>query len=119
MKLALPLALVVAVMFTFPALAGHIPHRWYPDGDVAGGDQLHMPLGGIRGIRNIQCGELTQSRADLNCDFGAGSDTDRGNVNFNWDVGKCVVIFNGRKRPLAKFCPHNIVFYKRPVIRRR
>lgn len=50
--------------------------------------------GDIINVRNVQGG--TPDNANL--DLGAGSDTDRGNIVLNFDVGNGTGIFDGRKR---------------------
>lgn len=74
------------------------------NGAAGGGDWLNIPLGDVGGIRNIQCGKVTGRPEDLNCDIAGGDATHRGNVIINWDLGKCVAVFNGHKLPEAVIC---------------
>jgi hypothetical protein len=83
--------------------------RIEPSGAVAGGDALWLPHGDILNVRNVQGGTVD----DPNLDLGAGSSTHRGTLALNYDVGRCTVISNGHKHPLAVFCPG-----KRPWFRR-
>lgn len=80
-----------------------------PGGGAEGGPALVLPNGDILNVRNVQGGTVT----DPNLDLGAGSSTHRGTLSLNYDVGRCVVIYDGHKRPLARFCPHRIHFYVR------
>lgn len=85
-----------------------------PGGGAEGGDWVNIPLGDIGGVRNIDCGKVTGNPADLNCDVAGGDATHRGNVILNWDLGKCVAVFNGDKLPDAILCAN-----KRPWFRRK
>jgi hypothetical protein len=115
--------LVLLALLAFPAGAwasheGYTPAWWSsPASGPSGGDVLNIPLGAIRGVRDIECGKHTTDRADVNCDIGAGSAVHRGDVNLNWDIGRCVRIYDGHKNRVASFCPRRIVFY-RPVVYR-
>lgn len=91
------------------------PPVFYPNGSLAGTGLWDCYLCDVTGVRNIQGGK----REDPNLDIGAGSSTDRGNVVLNFDVGRCVHIFDGRERRVASFCPRRIVFYRPVVYRRR
>lgn len=82
-------------------------------GGVEGGDALVIPSGDILNVRNVQGGTIT----DPNLDLGAGSATHRGTLSLNYDVGRCTVIYDGHKHPLARFCPGRIVFYVKPRVR--
>jgi hypothetical protein len=95
--------------------AGEAPGRTtiLRNGGAAGGDALVIPRGDILNVRNIQGG----TASDPNLDLGAGSSTHRGVLALNYDVGRCVVIYDGHRRRLAKFCPHKIVFYVKPQVR--
>lgn len=110
--LRVALATVLAALALAPAASADwtvIPH-----GDVAGGDELVLPLGGISGFRNLQCGEVTGNAADLNCDIGAGDATHPGYVVVDWDLGKGFLIYAGAVSPhtlVAAFLPSSIDFY--------
>lgn len=91
----------------------YAPIKVVPRGAVEGGDALYMPHGDILNVRNIQGGLSYQP----NLDIGAGSSEHRGDIALNYDVGNRVLIFDGRKRLVAKFGPRGIVFYKRPRYR--
>ena len=107
---------LLALAFAGAAWAGHQGSvTTVPDGGAAGGDALYLPRGDILNVRNIQGGVL----GDLNLDIGAGSTEHPGNVVFNYDVGRCTVIFDGLKRELARFCPDGITFFVRPRVKRR
>ena len=77
-----------------------------PGGGAAGGDWINSPLGTIGGIRNVECGKVTGNPSDLNCDVGAGSHAHPGSIILNYDIGKCVVGFDGNRRMLFAICPH-------------
>jgi hypothetical protein len=96
---------------TFASVPG--PAVLVRGGGVAGGDALVIPGGDILNVRNIQGGTI----ADPNLDLGAGSASHRGTLALNYDVGRCVVIYDGHKHRLAEFCPHQIVFYVKPRVR--
>jgi hypothetical protein len=93
------------------------PPSFYPDGSLAGTGLWDCYLCDVLGVRNIQGGKATGNRKDLNLDIGAGSSTHRGHVVINFDVGRCLHIFNGRERRVASFCPRRITFYRRVVFR--
>ena len=82
-----------------------------PRAALEGGDFINCWLCDVVGFRNIQGGKHTGDPQDLNLDIGAGSTLHPGNVVVNWDVGRCMNIYNGRKQPIAKFCPRRITFY--------
>ena len=107
---AAAVALALALACAFPA-AAQAPYE--STGGVAGGGVLWMPDGDIY-ARNISGG----TPDDPNLDLGAGSATDRGTISLNFDVGRCTIIYDGHKRPLARFCPRSITFYVKPRIRR-
>lgn len=121
MRLLLVLIVAVALAGGGYALASHEagyePAELYPHGGVHGGDAYVIPLGDIQGVRNIQGGRHTGLRSDLNLDIGAGSTQHPGQVAINYDVGRCTVIFNGKRHRIARFCPDRIDFYV-PVHRR-
>lgn len=123
MKLALvflvAIGATVAVTATASHEQGYSPTKLYPRGGVAGGDAYVLPMGDIQGVRNIQGGRHTGHKADRNLDIGAGSTEHPGVVAVNFDVGRALVIFDGRKRKIASFSRRGIVFYHHPVIRRR
>lgn len=116
-------ALCAGLLVAAVALASHeadyAPVKLYPRGGLHGGDAWVIPLGQIQGVRDIQCGRHTGRRRDLNCDIGAGSSAHRGDISLNWDVGRCTVIYDGRKRRIARFCPRRIDFYAPVRIRGR
>lgn len=93
-------------------LLGLLPLPIIPNGDVAGGDELVLNNGGIRGIRNIQGGTPN----DPNLDIAAGDKWHRGRTKVNWDLGKSFDIFDGHENLLARFDHHGITFYKKPHI---
>jgi hypothetical protein len=106
--------LTVVLLLAVPATAQDI----IPNGGAAGGPALMLPHGDIlnvRNIRNIQGGIVE----DPNLDIGAGSTAHPGDIALNFDVGRCVRIFDGRKHLLARFCPHAITFYVKPKVRVR
>jgi hypothetical protein len=107
LKLAL---LCVLALLAVPATAQDI----IPNGGAAGGPALMLPHGDILNVRNIQGGIVE----DPNLDIGAGSTAHPGDIALNFDVGRCVRIFDGRKHLLARFCPHAITFYVKPKLRR-
>ncbi len=118
------LALVLVVLaLAIPAAATHdkvVPaHRWYPGGALSGGPYLDCPLCDLVGVRNIQGGKHTGRPRDLNLDIGAGSTVHPGDVTLNYDVGRRVLIYDGRKRLVAKFSGRGIVFYSKPRIVRQ
>ena len=123
MKIALVLLVVVAGTLAVTATASHeAPYNGMdvlPKGATAGGDQLLLPMGEIRGVRDISCGRHTGDPGDLNCDIGAGSTEYPGLVSINYDVGRGLVVYDGRKRKIASFTRRGITFYRRPVVRRR
>jgi hypothetical protein len=110
-------AAAVALVFACASLAYAADTYWSiePTGGAAGGPALYLPRGDILNVRNIQGGVI----GDLNLDIGAGSTEHPGSIVLNYDVGRCTVIFDGRKRPLARFCPKGITFYKKPRVRKR
>ena len=68
---------------------------------------LFMPNGDIVGPRNMQGG----SNADPNFDIGAGSTQNPGNVNVNWDIGRDLNVYDGRKHLIASFTRDGVDFY--------
>jgi hypothetical protein len=62
------------------------------------GCTLWLPFGDIGGGRNIQFGRKTDQAGDLNLDMGAGSAQDRGIIGANYDIGRGVDHYDGRKR---------------------
>jgi hypothetical protein len=96
----------------------------------ARGDLVYMPAGTIQGVHVIQggsreCLDATQllgpcdeRERSLNLDIGAGSTSHPGTLALNFDVGKCVVIFDGKRRRLASFCKDGITFYRKPRIKK-
>jgi hypothetical protein len=113
------IALAAALALAAPAGAQDIaaPPTFYPSGSLAGTGLWDCYLCDVLGVRNIQGGKHTGDPYDLNLDIGAGSSTHRGNIVLNFDVGKCVHIFNGFKARVASFCPRKIVFFRRVVFR--
>lgn len=83
-------------------------------GGASGGDWLNIPLGDVGGIRNIQCGAVTGRSEDLNCDIAGGDANHRGHVIINYDLGRCVAIYDGHESPDAVLCSG-----KRPWFRRK
>jgi len=62
---------------------------------------LVIHRGDILNVRNVQGGTVENP----NLDIGAGSAANRGDVVFNWDVGRGVKIFGGRKNVLMSVNP--------------
>jgi len=106
--------------------------RVVPGGAQGGrGDLVYMPAGTIQGVHVIQggsreCLDATQMlgpcderNLSLNLDIGAGSTSHPGVLALNFDVGRAVVIFDGKKHALARFDRHGITFYVKPRVRRR
>ncbi len=89
-----------------------LPFRIIPGGDVAGGDELVLNNGGIRGIRNIQGGTVQ----DPNLDIAAGDKWHRGRTVINHDLGKSFDIQDGYGNLLARFDRRGIRFYRKPKI---
>ncbi len=113
------IALIAAVLLAAPAVASHLGAPGFvDDGGAEGGDALYLPRGDILNVRNIQGGFDTGTHRDLNLDIGAGSSEKRGDVVLNWDVGRRVLIYDGRKRLVAKFSRRAIVFYRKVVVKR-
>jgi hypothetical protein len=114
--LAAAFVIVIAV-FTGNVTAddGYQPSGFTPRGGVEGGDALVLPRGDILNVRNIQGGVI----GNTNLDIGAGSTQHPGNIVMNWDVGRKTLIYDGKKRLLASFGPHGIVFYVKPKYRPR
>jgi hypothetical protein len=81
--------LTVVLLLAVPATAQDI----IPNGGAAGGPALMLPHGDILNVRNIQGGIVE----DPNLDIGAGSTEHPGDIALNFDVGRCVRIFDGRK----------------------
>jgi hypothetical protein len=107
---------IVVLALAGVAWAGHEGSvSTVPDGGAAGGDALYLPRGDILNVRNIQGGVI----GDPNLDIGAGSTEHPGSLVLNYDVGRCTVIFDGLKNPLARFCPGGITFFVRPRVKRR
>lgn len=71
--------------------------------------------GDLRGWRNAQLG----SPQDPDGDIGAGSTAHPGVLSLNYDIGREVRIYDGRKRLIARFGRDGISFYVKPRIRRR
>src|SRR5688500_6574470 len=113
-------AVTAALALAMPAVAeAPVGYQFVSDAGANGGDALYLPMGDVLNVRNIQGGMVTGARSDLNLDLGAGDSVQRGDIVLNYDVGNRVLIYDGRKRVVAKFGPRGIVFYKRPVVRRR
>lgn len=72
----------------------------------------------IRSPRNIQGGYLSAKRSTLNLDIGAGSTAHPGDLVLNYDIGRRVRIYDGRKRLVAEFGRRRIVFHRRVLFRR-
>jgi hypothetical protein len=108
---------LVALLVSCASLAYAADTYWKvePNGGAAGGPALYLPRGDILNVRNIQGGVI----GDLNLDIGAGSTEHPGSIVLNYDVGRCTVIYDGRKHKLARFCPSGITFYKKPRVRKR
>ena len=85
-----------------------------PRGGAAGGDALYLNAGDIIGPRNLQGG----GPGGTNFDIGAGSTSDPSDLALNYDVGRNVLIYDGRKRLVARFGPRGITFYVKPRVRR-
>jgi hypothetical protein len=81
----------------------------------SGGGELVCPHGAVR-VRDIQMGDDTGRPWDLNGDIAAGNAVNRGNINVNWDLGKCFNVFNGYKKKLLAVCGPN-EHHKRGVIK--
>jgi len=85
-----------------------------PGGGAAGGDALFCNTCDIIGPRNLQGG----GPGGTNFDIGAGSTSDPSDLALNYDVGRNVLIYDGRKHLLARFGPRGITFYVKPRVRR-
>jgi hypothetical protein len=68
---------------------------------------LYMPNGDIVGPRNMQGG----SNFDPDFDIGAGSTQRPGDVNVNWDIGRNLNVYDGRKHLIASFTKDGVDFY--------
>jgi hypothetical protein len=117
MTLRLIPALALTGLLAAPATAqdGYQPSGILPRASVEGGDALVLPEGDILNVRNIQGGVI----GNTNLDIGAGSTQHPGDIVLNWDVGRRTLVYDGKKRLVASFGPHGIVFYVRPRIRIR
>jgi hypothetical protein len=116
------LVIIVAALLLFIAQAARAqdiaaPPTYYPSGSLAGTGLWDCYLCDVLGVRNIQGGKHTGDPYDLNLDIGAGSTEHPGHIIFNFDVGKCVHIFNGLKSRVASFCPRKIVFFRKVFFR--
>jgi hypothetical protein len=89
--------LTVVLLLAVPATAQDI----IPNGGAAGGPALMLPHGDILNVRNIQGGIVE----DPNLDIGAGSTEHPGDIALNFDVGRCVRIFDGRKHSAGAVLP--------------
>lgn len=105
----LVLVLFLVIATSVSALDSYAPISIVPHSGAEGGDALVIPNGDIINVRNIQGGVIT----DPNLDIGAGSAAHRGVLSLNYDVGGRVIIYDGRKHPLAKFDSRGIYFYRK------
>lgn len=66
-------------------------------GAHAGGDSVVVPMGEIIGFSDLQCGTYDPrvGPSSLDCNFGAGNGTNRGDINLNPDVGDDTFIYGG------------------------
>ena len=88
------------------------PIPYDPVGGVNGGGVFWEPNGDAY-FRNYGGG----TNKDPNVDIGAGSTEHPGTLSLNWDVGKKVIIYDGKKNKLAEFSSKGIFFYKKPKFR--
>ena len=101
-------ALVAAVVAPVGAAAADVT-GWtiVPGGGAAHGDAAYCDTCDIIGVRNIQGG----SNRESNLDIGAGTTARPDDLSLNYDIGRCTEVFNGRKQPIAVFCPDRVQFF--------
>lgn len=118
--------LVGIAAVAYGQLAALDPFQVIP-GEAQGGrgDLVLMHGGTIEGVHVIQGGTrecldptavlpCRERKRSLNLDIGAGDSTHRGDIGVNFDVGRCLVIFDGHRHRLASFCENGITFYVKP-----
>lgn len=130
-------ALMVLVIFfgmTTPAQAQEPMAICALDLATAGGQAWNCPLGGLRGIVDVEAGTvwygpdglLDRGKLRLNLSGGEAVDHNTGNlvreaIALNPDVGGCTLIYDGRRTLIASYCPEGfgdrsgIQFYWRPT----
>jgi hypothetical protein len=116
----LALAIALALLLAFPATASNgidcDPEvQDAPGGGIEGGPAILAGCGDLY-IRNIQG---TAPPGELhNLDLGGGSTQDPGDVVVNYDVGRCLRVFDGHKRIVMSVCPRRVVFHRTVRFRR-
>lgn len=109
---------LVAVFLAFVSSAQAQLAPCEPQMATAGGTAWTCPLGGIRGINDIEAGTehyengvLDKPKLDLNISSGEAAGV-RSRIALNPDTGgPGTVIFDGRKNKIASFYPAEIQFF--------